>query len=74
MKKKYDEYGYIEHVPLKGIRKTIAQNMMKSKAETAPVTAMEDINVSELWNLREKEKKDAEKKGIKYVQDKTIEF
>ncbi len=64
VKKKYDQYGYVERVPLKGIRKTIAENMTKSIA--APqVTAMEDIDVSKLWRIREKEKKIAEKKGIK---------
>ena len=64
VKKKYDQYGYVERVPLKGIRKTIAENMTKSIA--APqVTSMEDIDVSKLWKIREKEKKIAEKKGIK---------
>ena len=64
VKKKYDEYGYLERIPLKGIRKTIAKNMVISHTETAPVTAMEDIDVSKLWNLRSKEKKILEKKGI----------
>ncbi|MAF51381.1 MAG: branched-chain alpha-keto acid dehydrogenase subunit E2 [Nanoarchaeota archaeon] len=56
VKRKYDEFGYIERIPLKGIRKTIATNMIKSQTEAAQVTAMEDINVSKLWKLRNKEK------------------
>ena len=65
IKKKYDQFGYIERIPLKGIRKTIAQNMMHSLQNSAQLTAMEDIDISELWKIREKEKKDFEKKDIK---------
>jgi pyruvate dehydrogenase E2 component (dihydrolipoamide acetyltransferase) len=65
VKRKYDNYGYIEHIPLKGIRKTIAENMIKSQTEAAQVTAMEDIDVSKLWNLRKKEKRHFEIEGIK---------
>ncbi len=65
VKRKYDDYGYIERVPLKGIRKTIADNMIKSQNEAAQVTAMEDIDVSALWKLREKEKRHFEIEGIK---------
>ncbi len=65
VKKKYDMFGYIEHVPFKGIRKTIANNMLKSLQNTAQVTSMDDIDITNLWNLKEKEKLEFEKKGIK---------
>lgn len=65
VKRKYDEYGYIERIPLKGIRKTIANNMMKSLQNAAQLTAMEDINVSKLWKIREYEKKNLEKQNVK---------
>ena len=65
IKKKFDDYGAIEHIPLKGIRKTIAEAMIRSQTETAPVTAMEDIDISTLWAIREREKKVAEKQGAK---------
>ena len=65
VKKKYDMFGYIEHVPFKGIRKIIADNMLKSLQNSAQITSMEDINITNLWNLREKEKLEFEKKGIK---------
>ncbi|MBI4155274.1 2-oxo acid dehydrogenase subunit E2 [Candidatus Woesearchaeota archaeon] len=65
VKKKYDMWGYLERIPLKGIRKTIAENMIKSLQTTAQVTSMDDIDITNLWNKREKEKLNAEKKGIK---------
>lgn len=65
IKKKYDMFGYIDHIPFKGIRKTIADNMIKSLKNTAQVTSMDDIDITNLWNLREKKKLEAEKKGIK---------
>jgi len=65
VKKKYDDYGYLERIPLKGIRKTIANNMVKSLQETAQVTTTEDIDVSKLWALRKREKKHFAIQGIK---------
>lgn len=57
--------GHVERVPIKGIRKAIYERMVRS-AYTAPhATAMEDVDVTELVKVREKEKKLAEKKGIK---------
>jgi pyruvate dehydrogenase E2 component (dihydrolipoamide acetyltransferase) len=63
--KKYDMYGYIEHIPLRGVRRSIAKAMVKSKYTAPHVTAMDEADVTELWKIREKEKKTAEKKGIK---------
>ncbi len=65
IKKKYDDFGYIERVPLKGIRKTIAEHMSLAVKEAPQVTSMEDIDVSDLWKLREKEKKNMEKQKVK---------
>ncbi|MCP3773914.1 2-oxo acid dehydrogenase subunit E2 [Paenibacillus sp. MZ04-78.2] len=54
-----------ERVPLKGIRKAIANAMVKS-AYTAPhVTLMDEVDVTRLVTLREKAKPVAEKKGVK---------
>jgi pyruvate dehydrogenase E2 component (dihydrolipoamide acetyltransferase) len=63
--KKYDLYGYVERIPLRGIRRSIAKQMVKSKYTAPHVTAMDEADVSVLWELREKEKKAAEKRGIK---------
>ena len=63
--KKYDIYGYVERVPLKGVRKTIARNMIRSSNEIAAVTSMDDVDITKLSEIREKEKKIAEEKGVK---------
>ncbi|NWF93727.1 MAG: 2-oxo acid dehydrogenase subunit E2 [Syntrophaceae bacterium] len=63
--KKYDMYGYIEHIPLRGVRRSIAKAMVKSKYTAPHVTAMDEADVTELWKIREKEKTVAEKKGIR---------
>lgn len=54
-----------ERVPFKGIRKAIANAMVKS-AYTAPhVTIMDEVDVTELVAFRSRMKPMAEKKGIK---------
>ncbi len=62
--KKYDFYGHIKHIPLKGIRKVTAKNMVKSYLTIPHVTHTEEIDVTDLWNIREKEKKKLEKEGV----------
>jgi pyruvate dehydrogenase E2 component (dihydrolipoamide acetyltransferase) len=63
--KKYDFYGYVDRVPLRGVRRSIAKAMVKSKYTAPHVTTTDEADVTELWKLREKEKKAAEKKGLK---------
>jgi pyruvate dehydrogenase E2 component (dihydrolipoamide acetyltransferase) len=63
--KKYDLYGYVDRVPLRGVRRSIAKAMVRSKYTAPHVTAMDEADVTALWKIREKEKKAAEKKGIK---------
>lgn len=63
--KKYDLYGYIEHVPLRGVRRSIAKAMVKSKFTAPHVTAIDEADVTALWEIREREKKVAESKGVK---------
>ena len=63
--KKYDFYGYVDRVPLRGVRRSIAKAMVKSKYTAPHVTTTDEADVTELWKLREKEKKAAEKKGMK---------
>ncbi len=64
VQKKYDIWGYIERIPMKGVRKVIAQKMSKS-AYTAPhVTHMDEVDVTKLWHLREREKVSAQRQGI----------
>jgi pyruvate dehydrogenase E2 component (dihydrolipoamide acetyltransferase) len=63
--RKYDLYGYVERIPLRGVRRSIAKAMVKSKYTAPHVSAMDEADVTELWKIREKEKKVAEGKGIK---------
>ena len=63
--RKYDLYGYVERIPLRGVRRSIAKAMVKSKYTAPHVSAMDEADVTELWKIREKEKKAAESKGIK---------
>lgn len=63
--RKYDMFGYVERVSLKGVRKVIAQNMIRSLSQTAQVTAMEDIDVSKLWVIRQKEKEHFAIEGVR---------
>ena len=63
--KKYDMWGYVQRVPLKGIRKATAEKMLLSASKTAAVTNFDEADITELAALRESAKKDAEKKGVK---------
>ncbi len=63
-KKAEDQYGPVERIPLRGLRRTIAKNLILSQKTTAFVTGMEEADITELWNLREKEKKGLLEKGV----------
>lgn len=63
--KKYDMWGYVKRVPLKGIRRTTAKHMRESVDMAAHVTHMDEADITHLWKIREKEKLVAEKKGIR---------
>lgn len=63
--KKYDFYGIVERIPLKGVRKSIAKKMSEIAQHVVPVSAHDEADVTELWNIREREKKIAEMKGVK---------
>jgi pyruvate dehydrogenase E2 component (dihydrolipoamide acetyltransferase) len=63
--RKYDLYGSVERIPLRGVRRSIAKAMVKSKYTAPHVSAMDEADITELWQIREKEKKVAEGKGVK---------
>jgi pyruvate dehydrogenase E2 component (dihydrolipoamide acetyltransferase) len=54
--KKYDFFGYVEHVPLKGVRKAISTHLRNAADRAVMVTHMDEADVTELAELREKEK------------------
>lgn len=57
---KFDIYGWIDRVPLKGVRRTTAKRMIESQTKAAHVTAMDLADVTELVALREAQKKIAQ--------------
>lgn len=57
--------GPVERVPLHGVRKIIAEHMVKSKSAIPHVTHMDECDMTNLIKLRESKKAEAEKKGIK---------
>ena len=63
--KKYDLYGYVDRIPLRGVRRSIAKAMVKSKYTAPHVTTTDEVDVTDLWEIRAKEKATAEKRGIK---------
>lgn len=63
--KKYDLFGYIDRISYSGMRKTIGDHMVQSAFKIPQVTTTEIADMQNLWDLRDKEKKQAEKEGIK---------
>lgn len=63
-KKNEDQYGKVERIPIRGLRKTIVKNLITSQRTTAFVTGMEEADITDLWSLREREKRSLLEKGI----------
>lgn len=62
---KFDIYGYVDRVPIRGIRRTTAKRMLESQARTAAVTSMEQADVTRLVGMRERLKGPMkEQKGV----------
>jgi len=61
----YEKFGRVLRVPLKGIRKAIAENMVTSVRTIPHVTHMDYVDVTKLAAYREQEKEAAEGKGVK---------
>ena len=63
--RKYNIYGYVERIPLKGVRKAVAKKMVESVMSAVHVVHIDEADVTELSILREKEKIIASQKGVK---------
>jgi pyruvate dehydrogenase E2 component (dihydrolipoamide acetyltransferase) len=59
----FEQYGRVLRIPLRGLRKTISENMVRAFQTTVPVTHMDEADVTELAKIREAKKKMAEDKG-----------
>jgi pyruvate dehydrogenase E2 component (dihydrolipoamide acetyltransferase) len=55
----------LERVPLRGIRRVIAEHMTESRHRAAHYTYVEEVDVSELVHLRDRMAKHVEKKGLR---------
>jgi pyruvate dehydrogenase E2 component (dihydrolipoamide acetyltransferase) len=60
-----DAYGLVEKIPLRGIRRTVAKRMAEASKHVAEVTIWEDADITELEQVRAKERKVAEEKGVR---------
>jgi pyruvate dehydrogenase E2 component (dihydrolipoamide acetyltransferase) len=65
VKAKYDFYGSIDYVPLRGVRRATAKRMRESVSHAAHVTHIDEADVTELVKMRGRMKEEAEKEGIK---------
>ena len=64
VKKAEEIYGITERIPLKGLRRTIAKNLLTAHQTMVFVTIMDEADVTDLWNIRDREKKVLQERGI----------
>jgi pyruvate dehydrogenase E2 component (dihydrolipoamide acetyltransferase) len=55
----------LERIPIRGLRRVIAEHMIESTHRAAPFTYVEEIDVSELVALRDRMAKHVEKQGVR---------
>ncbi len=65
IKEKFDFYGELERIPLRGIRRATAKRMHESVSTAAHVTHFDEADVTELVKIREELKPQAAQKGVK---------
>jgi len=65
IKEKYDFYGELERIPLRGVRRATAKRMHESVSTAAHVTHFDEADVTELMKIREGLKAQAAEKGVK---------
>jgi pyruvate dehydrogenase E2 component (dihydrolipoamide acetyltransferase) len=57
------EEGAVEKLPLRGLRRTIARNVLASQRTTAFVSSMEEADITEIWEMRNREQGEVESRG-----------
>lgn len=55
--------GTEEKLPLRGLRRTIARNVLASQRTAAFVTSMEEADITEIWEMRAREQREVESRG-----------
>ncbi|MFQ5816075.1 MAG: dihydrolipoamide acetyltransferase family protein [Candidatus Hydrothermarchaeaceae archaeon] len=63
--RKYDMFGHIKRVPMRGIRRATAKKMTEAWEKAPMVTHMDEADITHLVEVRGKYKKQAEEKGVK---------
>jgi pyruvate dehydrogenase E2 component (dihydrolipoamide acetyltransferase) len=61
---KAEEEAAAERIAIRGVRKTIAKNLILAQKTTASVTETDEADITALWEIRAREKKALEGKGI----------
>lgn len=60
-----EDFGPVERVPIKGIRRKISEHMLTTAHQTVMVTHIDEARVDALIQLRKEKKKYAEERGVK---------
>jgi len=60
----HDEHGLVERIKVVGMRRTIAESMVRSLATAAQVTTTEEADVTRLADIRNRERDAAAEEGI----------
>ena len=58
-----ENFGPVERLAIRGLRRTIARNVSASQRTAAFVTSMEEADVTEIWELRSREQGVVESRG-----------
>lgn len=61
----FEAWGKTERVPVKGVRKSVAEHMVESVSTIPHVTHVDEFDATNLIKLREGKKAEAEQKGVK---------
>jgi len=65
IKEKFDFFGELERIPLRGVRRATARRMHESVSTAAHVTHFDEADCTELVKIRQSLKLRAEEKGVK---------
>ena len=65
IKSKFDFYGTLERIPLRGVRRATAKRMSEAIANAAHVTHFDEADLTEIVKLRKQMKSEAVEKNIK---------
>ena len=58
-----ENFGPVERLELRGLRRTIARNVLASQQTAACVTSMDEADITEIWELRSREQGEVESRG-----------